>query len=41
MADRGAILRKEGINIVPSTTDLAGAEVELTGNIGRGYILDN
>jgi chromosome partitioning protein len=36
-----AIVRKEGIDIVPSTIDLAGAEVELTGKIGREYILDN
>ena len=36
-----AIVRKDGIDIVPSTIDLAGAEVELTGKIGREYILDN
>lgn len=36
-----AILQKDGIDIVPSTIDLAGAEVELTGKIGREYILDN
>lgn len=36
-----SILRKDGVDIVPSTIDLAGAEVELTGKIGREYILDN
>ncbi|EQB67730.1 MAG: hypothetical protein AMDU2_EPLC00005G0566 [Thermoplasmatales archaeon E-plasma] len=36
-----AILQKDGVDIVPSTIDLAGAEVELTGRIGREYILDN
>ncbi len=36
-----AILRKDGIDIVPSTIDLAGAEVELTGKVGREYILNN
>ena len=36
-----SIIRKNGIDIVPSTIDLAGAEVELTGKIGREYILDN
>jgi chromosome partitioning protein len=36
-----AIVRKDGMDIVPSTIDLAGAEVELTGKIGREYILDN
>lgn len=36
-----AILQKDGVDIVPSTIDLAGAEVELTGKIGREYILDN
>lgn len=36
-----AIIQKDGIDIVPSTIDLAGAEVELTGKIGREYILDN
>ena len=36
-----AIIRKDGIDIVPSTIDLAGAEVELTGKIGREYILNN
>ena len=36
-----AIVRKDGIDIVPSTIDLAGAEVELNGKIGREYILDN
>ena len=36
-----AIVRKDGIDIVPSTVDLTGAEVELTRKIGREYILDN
>ena len=36
-----AIMQKDGVDIVPSTIDLAGAEVELTGKIGREYILDN
>ncbi len=36
-----AILQKDGVDIVPSTIDLAGAEVELTGRMGREYILDN
>ncbi len=36
-----SIIRKDGIDLVPSTIDLAGAEVELTGKIGREYILDN
>ena len=36
-----AIIQKDGIDIVPSTIDLAGAEVELNGKIGREYILDN
>ena len=36
-----AIIKKDEIDIVPSTIDLAGAEVELTGKIGREYILDN
>lgn len=36
-----SILRKDGVDIVPSTIDLAGAEVELTGKMGREYILDN
>ena len=36
-----AIIQKDGVDIVPSTIDLAGAEVELTGKIGREYILDN
>ena len=35
-----AIIRKDGIDLVPSTIDLAGVEVELTGKIGRKYILD-
>ena len=36
-----AIIQKDGVDIVPSTIDLAGAEVELSGKIGREYILDN
>ena len=36
-----AIIQKDGVDIVPSTIDLAGAEVELTGKIGKEYILDN
>jgi chromosome partitioning protein len=36
-----AIIQKDGVDIVPSTIDLAGAEVELTGKMGREYILDN
>ena len=36
-----AIMQKDGVDIVPSTIDLAGAEVELSGKIGREYILDN
>ena len=36
-----AIMQKDGVDIVPSTIDLAGAEVELTGKFGREYILDN
>ncbi len=36
-----AIIRKDGVDIVPSTIDLAGAEVELNGKIGREYILNN
>ena len=35
------ILRKDNLDIVPSMIDLAGAEVELNGKIGREYILDN
>ncbi|MFG1389935.1 AAA family ATPase [Acidiplasma cupricumulans] len=37
----GTIVRKDDLDIVPSTIDLAGAEVELNGKIGREYILDN
>ncbi|MGP6207852.1 ParA family protein [Cuniculiplasma sp. SKW3] len=36
-----AIITKGYLDIVPSTIDLAGAEVELNGKIGREYILDN
>ena len=36
-----AIIQKDGVDIVSSTIDLAVAEVELTGKIGREYILDN
>ena len=36
-----AIITKGHLDIVPSTIDLAGAEVELNGKIGREYILDN
>ncbi len=35
------IIQKDGVDIVSSTIDLAVAEVELTGKIGREYILDN
>ncbi len=38
---KDAIISKDGVDIVPSTIDLAGAEVELTGKMGREYILDN
>ena len=36
-----AILRKDSIDIVPSVIDLAGAEVQLSGRMGREYILAN
>ncbi|MFG1389589.1 ParA family protein [Acidiplasma aeolicum] len=36
-----AIIAKGNLDIVPSTIDLAGAEVELNGKIGREYILDH
>jgi chromosome partitioning protein len=36
-----AIIRKDGIDIVPSIIDLAGAEVQLSGRMGREYILAN
>jgi chromosome partitioning protein len=36
-----AIVRKDRMDIVPSTIDLTGAEAELTGKISRRYILDN
>jgi chromosome partitioning protein len=36
-----AITAKDSLDIVPSTIDLAGAEVELNRKIGREYILDN
>jgi len=34
-----AIVRKDEMGIVPSTIDLAGIEVELTGKINHEYIL--
>jgi chromosome partitioning protein len=36
-----AILSKDSIDIVPSIIDLAGAEVQLSGRMGREYILAN
>ncbi len=36
-----AILKKDGIDIIPSVIDLAGAEVQLSGRVGREYTLAN
>jgi chromosome partitioning protein len=36
-----AILKKDNLDIVPSVIDLAGAEVQLSGRMGREYILAN
>ncbi|EQD64503.1 sporulation initiation inhibitor protein Soj [mine drainage metagenome] len=36
-----AIIKKDGFDIVPSIIDLAGAEVQLSGRVGREYILAN
>ncbi len=35
------ILVKDGLEVVPSSIDLAGAEIELAGEIAREYILKN
>ncbi|EQD80130.1 sporulation initiation inhibitor protein SOJ, partial [mine drainage metagenome] len=36
-----AIIKKDGFDIAPSIIDLAGAEVQLSGRVGREYILAN
>ena len=36
-----AIIRKDSVDIAPSIIDLAGAEVQLSGRMGREYILAN